>query len=39
MSIPGIICLVVSLIAMSLFCGGLYLIDKWKDEEDKNDKM
>jgi len=39
MSLSGIICLVVSLISMSLFCAGLYLIDKWKKEEDKNDKM
>lgn len=39
MSLPGIVCLVVSLIAMSLFCAGLCLINKWKDEEDKNDKV
>ncbi len=39
MSFSGIICLGISSIALTLFCIGIYLIDKWKKEEDKNDKM
>lgn len=37
MSFPGIVCLEVSSIALTLFCIGIYLINKWKNEEDKND--
>ena len=37
MSLSGIVCLGVSLIALTLFCVGIYLINKWKNEENKND--
>ena len=37
MSLPGIICLGISSIALTLFCVGIYLINKWKNKEDKND--
>lgn len=37
MSLSGIVCLGISSIALNLFCVGIYLINKWKNEEDKND--
>lgn len=37
MSLPGIVCLGVSSIALTLFYIGIYLINKWKNEENKND--
>lgn len=37
MSLSGIVCLGVSSITLTLFCVGIYLINKWKKEEDKND--